>query len=85
MAELVWSYEPRSRRAAPKAMREIPALTPESTAMSKELSKHGFRFVGPTTVYAAMQSLGVVNDHLARCYCRALCKTEREAFTPPSG
>ena len=48
-------------------MGELPAKTPESTALSKELRRHGFRFVGPTTAYAAMQSLGLVNDHLACC------------------
>jgi DNA-3-methyladenine glycosylase I len=84
LAGLLWSYEPKRRRATPKALSELPSVTPESTALSKDLLKRGFRFVGPTTVYSAMQSLGVVNDHLARCSFRAPCKSEREAFTPPS-
>jgi 3-methyladenine DNA glycosylase Tag len=49
----------------------LPATTPESAALSKLLKKHGFRFVGPTTVYAAMQACGVVNDHVAGCHVRA--------------
>jgi DNA-3-methyladenine glycosylase I len=69
LAELVWSYrEPRAR--APRSFADIPALTPASTALSKELKKRGFRFVGPTTVYATLQACGVVNDHLAGCWVR---------------
>src|SRR5437764_4434115 len=65
LAALVWSFEPPRRgRPAPKSLGEIPASTAESKALSKELGRLGFRFVGPTTVYAAMQSLGLVNDHL---------------------
>jgi DNA-3-methyladenine glycosylase I len=48
----------------------LPATTPESTALSKELKRRGFRFVGPTTVYAFMQSAGFVDDHLVGCYRR---------------
>ncbi|HEY0218425.1 MAG TPA: DNA-3-methyladenine glycosylase I, partial [Afipia sp.] len=47
----------------------IPTSTPESIAMSKELLKHGFKFVGPTIVYAFMQATGMVNDHLQSCHC----------------
>ena len=83
LAALVWSYEPAGRRAAPKAMGDIPAATPESTALSKELRGRGFRFVGPTTVYAAMQALGIVDDHLARCPARAACERERKALARP--
>jgi DNA-3-methyladenine glycosylase I len=70
LAELVWSHAPGGRRRAPRASEEIPATTPESTALSKELKKRGFRFLGPTTVYATMQACGVVNDHLAGCHVR---------------
>ena len=57
LAELVWSFEPKRRgRAVPVRLGDLPATTPESTALSKELRRRGFRFVGPTTVYAAMQS-----------------------------
>ena len=68
--ELLWSAQPAGRRPAPKRLADIPATTPESTALSKELRRLGFRFVGPTTVYSAMQALGVVNDHLAGCPAR---------------
>jgi DNA-3-methyladenine glycosylase I len=51
-----------------KALREIPAETPESKAMSKELKRRGFRFVGPTTCYAFMQAAGLVNDHTVDCF-----------------
>jgi DNA-3-methyladenine glycosylase I len=55
----------------------VPALTPESTALSKELKRHGFKFVGPTTAYALMQACGLVNDHLAGCRVRADVERER--------
>jgi DNA-3-methyladenine glycosylase I len=69
LAALVWSYRDKRPRA-PRSLEDVPALTPASTALSKELKKHGFRFVGPTTVYAAMQACGVVNDHLSGCWVR---------------
>jgi DNA-3-methyladenine glycosylase I len=68
---LVWSYAPDpDGRPAPRTMAEIPAITPESTALAKELKKRGFRFVGPTTAYALMQACGLVNDHLEGCHAR---------------
>jgi DNA-3-methyladenine glycosylase I len=73
LSELVWSFAPTRRRRAPARSTEVPAVTPESTAMAKELKKRGFRFVGPTTAYAHMQATGMVNDHLASCYVRARC------------
>jgi DNA-3-methyladenine glycosylase I len=82
LAGLVWAHEPKKSRS-PRNTGEIQAQTPESTALSKELIKKGFRFVGPTTVYAAMQSLGVVNDHMARCAFKAECAEERLAFKRP--
>ena len=51
-------------------MAEVPAVTPESTALAKELKRRGFRFVGPTTAYALMQACGLVNDHLEGCWAR---------------
>jgi DNA-3-methyladenine glycosylase I len=71
LAELVWSFAPPRRRKAPRALGDLPAITPESTALSKELKKLGFRFVGPTTAYATMQACGLVNDHIAGCWVRA--------------
>jgi DNA-3-methyladenine glycosylase I len=73
--QLVWSHRPKPRRAV-KSIYDLPATTPESVALSKELKRAGFRFVGPTTVYAAMQACGVVNDHIADCHVRA--EVERE-------
>jgi DNA-3-methyladenine glycosylase I len=70
LAELVWSFAPSGRRRAPRRMADLPATTPESTAMARELRLRGFRFVGPTTAYAFMQSMGLVNDHLAGCALR---------------
>ena len=82
LAALVWSFEPKRRRAVPLVLGDLPATTPESTALSKELRRHGFRFVGPTTVYAAMQAMGVVNDHLKGCDVRSACDRERRDLKP---
>jgi DNA-3-methyladenine glycosylase I len=71
LAALMWSYAPDpSKRRAPKSLGDIPAVTPESTALAKDLKRRGFRFVGPTTVYAHLQACGMVNDHLAGCAFR---------------
>ena len=67
---LVWAHAPPTR-PAPGSFAELPASTPESTALAAELKRRGFRFVGPTTVYATMQACGVVDDHLAGCFVRA--------------
>jgi DNA-3-methyladenine glycosylase I len=82
LAGLVWQYEPPGRDR-PEALGDLPASTPESEALSKQLRKHGFRFVGPTTVYAAMQALGVVNDHLSGCFARDEIEQARRAFQRP--
>jgi DNA-3-methyladenine glycosylase I len=71
LGALIWSHAPDpDARPAPRTMAEIPAITPESTALAKTLKKRGFRFVGPTTAYALMQACGLVNDHLAGCCAR---------------
>jgi DNA-3-methyladenine glycosylase I len=67
---LVWAHAPPAR-PAPGSLAELPASTPESAALAAELKRRGFRFVGPTTVYATMQACGVVDDHLAGCFVRA--------------
>jgi DNA-3-methyladenine glycosylase I len=69
LADLLWSHAPPSG-PAPRTPADVPAQTPESKALSKALKARGFRFVGPTTLYAAMQACGVVNDHLAGCSTR---------------
>jgi DNA-3-methyladenine glycosylase I len=66
LTDLVWSHAPPAG-PPPAALADIPAVTPASTALSKALATRGFRFVGPTTVYAFMQAMGLVNDHLAGC------------------
>ncbi|MFD2766776.1 DNA-3-methyladenine glycosylase I [Micromonospora eburnea] len=71
LSALLWSYAPPPRPARPRSFAEVPALTPESTALAKALKKRGFRFVGPTTAYALMQATGMVNDHLADCHVDA--------------
>ena len=75
LPELVWSHRPADGRA-PRTPSDWRATTPESEALSKRLRAAGFRFVGPTTVYATMQACGVANDHLADCIVRE--EVERE-------
>ncbi|MFL5998971.1 MAG: DNA-3-methyladenine glycosylase I [Streptomyces sp.] len=69
--ELIWSHVPVSH-AVPRTLGDVPAVTPESTALSKALKKRGLRFVGPTTAYALMQACGLVDDHLESCVARRL-------------
>ncbi|MBI5103533.1 MAG: DNA-3-methyladenine glycosylase I [Solirubrobacterales bacterium] len=78
-ADLVWSFAPPPRAAAPATFAEVPAVTPESTALAKELKRRGFRFVGPTTAYALMQAVGMVDDHVAGCPWRADVERTRAA------
>lgn len=66
--ELMWSFAPPATGIRPRAMSDVPAVTAESTAMSKELRRRGFRFVGATTMYALMQSAGMVDDHIEGCW-----------------
>ena len=76
LQDLFWSFAPeRHESAASRA--QWQASTQESAALAKELRRAGFRFVGPTTVYAAMQACGVVNDHLADCWVRDAVESER--------
>jgi DNA-3-methyladenine glycosylase I len=81
LPEVVWAY--RTDDPAPRNRDDWRSTTPESEALSKELRKAGFRFVGPTTVYAAMQACGIVNDHLATCPSRAATERERQAVKLP--
>ncbi|MET8745769.1 DNA-3-methyladenine glycosylase I [Streptomyces sp. NPDC004728] len=69
--EVIWSHAPDpAGRPVPRTTEDIPAVTPESTALAKDLKKRGLRFVGPTTAYALMQACGLVDDHLADCVAR---------------
>ena len=76
--DLFWQYRPAAR-SAPSSHADWAASTPESAALAKLLRAAGFRFVGPTTLYAAQQACGVVNDHLAGCWVRESVEAERIA------
>ena len=76
--ELVWAY--RSDDGGARTAGDWQAETPASKELSKRLRAAGFRFVGPTTVYAAMQACGVVNDHVANCHVRAAVEADRQAL-----
>ena len=65
--ELLWSFAPATH-PRPATLAEVPAVSPESTAMAKELKRRGLRFVGPTTCYALMQAAGLVDDHVQTCW-----------------
>jgi DNA-3-methyladenine glycosylase I len=86
LAAYVWRFEPdgasRPKRLTWDALR-VMGQTPESRALAKDLKQRGWRFVGPTTVYAFMQAMGLVNDHLDGCYAREAVERARATFTPP--
>jgi DNA-3-methyladenine glycosylase I len=80
LPELVWErYRPAPRATPPETFADVPSQTPETVALAKELKRRGFRFVGPTTLYALMQACGVVDDHLAGCPVRGLIETRVSA------
>lgn len=83
LQELVWSYAPE-RYAVPQTTVDWHAQTAESKALSKRLKKAGFRFVGPTTLWASMQACGVVNDHLTSCHVRADVQRAIDAAIRPA-
>lgn len=85
LAAYVWSWEPRSEPDAPTGKESLPAVTADSVAMAKDLKRRGWSFVGPTTVYAFMQSMGLVNDHIEGCFARRECEAERAALPRPTG
>jgi DNA-3-methyladenine glycosylase I len=86
LSALIWSFEPRRRsRPVPTRLGDVASTAPESIALAKELRRFGFRFLGPTTVYAAMQSLGIVNDHLKGCSARTPCERERRTLATTIG
>jgi DNA-3-methyladenine glycosylase I len=67
LSEFLWSFAPPAR-PRPAQGADVPATSPESTAMAKELKRNGFKFVGPTTAYALMQATGMVDDHVQSCW-----------------
>jgi DNA-3-methyladenine glycosylase I len=86
LAAYFWRWEPAPSVRPHRITREVLAGMPvsaESTALSKDLKKRGWSFVGPTTVYAFMQAMGLVNDHLEGCYCRAGIEKLRREFVRP--
>jgi DNA-3-methyladenine glycosylase I len=80
LAAFVWRHEPD---AASMAQPQTRSTSPESEALSKELKKRGWKFVGPTTVYSFMQAMGLVNDHVADCVVHARVARARQAFPRP--
>jgi DNA-3-methyladenine glycosylase I len=86
LAAYAWGFEPdpstRPRRATQEALRALPPL-PQAAAMSKDLKKRGWTFVGPTTVYAFMQAMGLVNDHYEACGARERALAARRAMDVP--
>jgi DNA-3-methyladenine glycosylase I len=86
LAAFAWRFEPRPEDRPARldwATLRSMAKTAESTALSKALRQRGWSFVGPTTVYAFMQAMGLVNDHLDGCFCRDVVEAERRAFQRP--
>jgi DNA-3-methyladenine glycosylase I len=86
LARHVWSFAP-PRRAGPLDRAALAQFTasPQSTALAKDLKRRGWRFIGPTTAYAFMQSMGLVNDHLNGCEAHARSEAARDNFTVPAG
>lgn len=78
LAAHVWSFEP------PRGFAGVPAVTDESKALARDLKARGFSFVGPTTVYAFMQAMGLVNDHLPGCHVRDEVERERRSLRVPA-
>ena len=84
MSAFLWNaIGKRPAAATRRAIGEIPAITDEAVKLSKALKKAGFRFVGPASMYAFMQSTGMVNDHLVSCPCQKVCADLQRAFVPP--
>jgi DNA-3-methyladenine glycosylase I len=78
LSALLWSFAPEPG-PAPRTLEDLPGTTPESTAMSRELRRRGFVFVGPTTAYALMQATGMVDDHLEGCVSRGTARARRRS------
>jgi DNA-3-methyladenine glycosylase I len=81
LSDLIWAHRPEPR-PAPESLADMPAQLPEAAALAKALKRAGFRFVGPTTVYAAMQACGLVNDHVATCPVRPRAAAAQAAVSP---
>src|SRR6202051_553243 len=79
LASLLRPDPQASRRRAPAAWTDVPSTTPEAVSLARELKRRGFRFLGPTTLYALMQASGMVDDHLAACPIRPAAERARRA------
>ncbi len=84
LAAYVWSFEPDSPHRPEGGEYPIPSTSPASVALSKDLKDRGWRFVGPTTAYAFMQAMGLVNDHVAGCLAYDAIERERQALKRPA-
>lgn len=87
LAKFIWQYEPATKLRPKKldyAIARSMTQSEASVALSKELKRRGWTFFGPTTAYAFMQAVGLVNDHLHGCCCQAECAKDRAAFSPPA-
>ena len=82
LAAYIWRFEPEEK-AAPELRGTLESETEASRALSKDLRKRGFSFVGPTTCYAFMQAMGLVNDHYAQCFARSECEHLRKTLKRP--
>jgi DNA-3-methyladenine glycosylase I len=82
LTDFIWRYAPDvpfGRDGESIHASGVPSISPSATALSKELKKRGWKFVGPTTVYSFMQSMGLVNDHVDGCHVRSACETARQS------
>ena len=77
LAAYIWGWAPERAEDPLTSKGSLPAATPESAALAKDLKRRGWSFVGPTTVYAFMQSMGLVNDHIEGCFARPECEAQR--------
>ena len=81
LAAYVWPFAP-GPAPAPRGFSDLQAVTPASTALSRDLKRRGWSFVGPTTMHAFMQAMGMVNDHLTGCWVRTECERLRRSVVP---
>ena len=80
LGAFLWQYAPDPGRRGPRSRADVPSTSPASTRLAKDLKRHGWRFFGPTTAYAFMQAMGMVNDHIVGCHVRDACDAARHAF-----
>lgn len=85
LAAYFWAFTPDAPASSPKSFEDLAAVTPASTALSKDLKRRGWSFVGPTTMHAFMQAAGMVNDHLEGCFARGECEVRRSELVARLG